>query len=425
MPHTNVTKLACQQGTQVVRIVYVMIGFKHLMKLSHTSPSKIVLLVIDGLGGLPRPETNKTELESAKKTNLNQIAKDSICGLIDTVSLGITPGSTPGHLAIFGYDPIKYDIGRGIVEALGIDLDLKPNDIAARGNFCTIDNKGIIADRRAGRITTEKNAELCQLLNKKVDIAGVRIVTTTVKEHRFALTLQGKGLSPELTNSDPQQAGLAPQKIEALSSQAQLTAGIVNEFISQAHNCLKSESPANMVLLRGFSQHPDIPTMSKIYKIRPAAIAIYPMYRGLAKLIGMQILPPGSDITTQLESLHRYYEDYDFFFIHFKATDSRGEDGNFEAKVQAIEEVDNALPNLLALNPDVLIITGDHSTPATLAGHSWHPVPFMLRARWCFPDKVKEFSERACLAGGLGRFPATEIMSLAMANALKLNKFGA
>ena len=212
MPHTNVTKLACQQGTQVVRIVYIMIGFDHLMKLSHTSPSKIVLLVIDGLGGLPRQETDKTELESAKKTNLNQIAKDSICGLIDTVSLGITPGSTPGHLAIFGYDPIKYDIGRGIVEALGIDLDLKPNDIAARGNFCTIDNKGIITDRRAGRITTEKNAELCQLLNKKIGIAGVKTVATTVKEHRFALTLQGKELSPELTNSDPQQTGLAPQK---------------------------------------------------------------------------------------------------------------------------------------------------------------------------------------------------------------------
>jgi 2,3-bisphosphoglycerate-independent phosphoglycerate mutase len=401
-----------------------MIGFEHMKKISRTSPSKIVLLVIDGVGGLPHAKTGKTELESARKPNLNCIARDSLCGLIDPVGPGITPGSAPGHLAIFGYDPVKYNIGRGVVEALGIDLELKPDDIAARGNFCTVDNKGIITDRRAERVSTDKSTELCRSLNN-IAINGAEISVLPVKEHRFVLILRGEALSPELADSDPQQAGLAPKKIEALSPQAQRTAEIANEFVSQERSLLQGETPANMVLLRGFSRRPDIPSIPEIYKLKPAAIAIYSTYRGLAKLVGMQVLPGGESITEQLNSLRRYYADYDFFFVHFKSTDARGEDGNFRAKVQAIEKLDNALPSLLSLDPEVLIITGDHSTPATLAMHSWHPVPFMLKSKWCRPDDVTEFSERACLAGGMGRFPATEIMPLAMANALKLDKFGA
>jgi len=401
-----------------------MIEFEHMKKISRTSPSKIVFLIIDGVGGLPHPETGKTELESARKPNLSRIARDSLCGLIDPISPGITPGSAPGHLAIFGYDPIKYSIGRGVVEALGIDLELKPEDITARGNFCTVDDRGIIIDRRAGRVSTDKSTELCRSLND-IAINGAEISVLPVKEHRFVLILRGEALSPELADSDPQQAGLAPKKIEALSPQAQRTAEIANEFVSQARSLLQGKTPANMVLLRGFSRRPDIPSIPEIYKLKPAVIAIYPMYRGLAKLVGMQVLPGGESITEQLNSLRRYYADYDFFFVHFKNTDARGEDGNFRAKVQAIEELDDALPSLLSLDPEVLIITGDHSTPATLAMHSWHPVPFMLRSRWCRSDNVTEFSEKACLAGGMGRFPATEIMPLAMANALKLDKFGA
>ncbi|NWF77288.1 MAG: 2,3-bisphosphoglycerate-independent phosphoglycerate mutase [Chloroflexi bacterium] len=395
-----------------------------MKKLSRTSPSKIVLLIIDGIGGLPHPQTGKTELESARKPNLNRIAKESLCGLTDPISPGITPGSAPGHLAIFGYDPVQYNIGRGVAEALGIDAKLKPDDIAARGNFCTVDHQGLITHRRAGRISTDKNTKLCRLLND-ITIEGAEISVLPVKEHRFVLILRGEGLSPELTDSDPQQIGLPPRKIEALSPQAQRTAEIANEFVSQAKNILRSEAPANMVLLRGFSRRPDIPSISEIYKLKPAAIATYPMYRGLARLVGMRVLSGGESITEQLNSLQHHYADYDFFFIHFKSTDTRGEDGDFRAKVQAIEELDNALPTLLNLNPDVLIITGDHSTPATLAIHSWHPVPFMLKSKWCRPDDVTEFSERACLAGGMGRFPATEIMPLAMAHALKLDKFGA
>jgi len=406
------------------KITNTMIEFENIKKLSRTSPSKIVILVMDGVGGLPHPETGKTELESARRPNLNHIARDSLCGLIDPISPGITPGSAPGHLAIFGYDPIKYNIGRGVVEALGIDLELKPDDIAARGNFCTVDAEGIITDRRAGRIPTEKSTKLCRSLNN-IAIDGAEISVLPVKEHRFVLILRSESLSPELADSDPQQLGLVPKKVEALSPQAQKTARIANEFVYQARNLLQGEAPANMVLLRGFSRRPNIPPISEIYKLKPAAIAIYPMYRGLARLVGMRLLPGGENITEQLNSLRRYYADYDFFFVHFKSTDARGEDGNFRAKVQSIEELDNALPSLLNLDPEVLIITGDHSTPATLAMHSWHPVPFMLKSKWCPPDDVTEFSERACLAGGMGRFPATEIMPLAMANALKLDKFGA
>jgi 2,3-bisphosphoglycerate-independent phosphoglycerate mutase len=406
------------------KITNTMMGFEHMRRISRTSPSKIVLLIIDGVGGLPHPQTGKTELESAKKPNLNRIARDSLCGLIDPISPGITPGSAPGHLAIFSYDPVQYNIGRGVVEALGIDFKLKPDDIAARGNFCTVDDKGIITHRRAGRISTNKNTVLCRLLND-ITIEGAEISVLPVKEHRFVLILRGKDLSPELADSDPQQLGLAPKKIEALSPQAQKTAEIANEFVSQARSRLQHEPSANMVLLRGFSRRPDIPSIPEIYKLKPAAIATYPMYRGLARLVGMQVLPVGESITEQLDSLRRYYTDYDFFFVHFKNTDTKGEDGNFQAKVQAIEELDNALPSLLSLDPDVLIVTGDHSTPANLAMHSWHPVPFMLKSKWCRPDNVTEFSERACLAGGLGRFPATDIMPLAMANALKLDKFGA
>lgn len=401
-----------------------MIGFEHIRRMSRTSPSKIVLLIIDGLGGLPHPETGKTELESARKPNLNRIARDSICGLIDLVGPGITPGSAPGHLAIFGYDPVQYHIGRGVMEALGIDVELKPDDIAARGNFCTVDDKGTITHRRAGRISTDKNTVLCRLLSN-IAVEGAEISVLPVKEHRFVLILRGEALSPELGDSDPQQLGQAPKRIEALSPQARKTAEIANEFVSQAASLLQDKAPANMVLLRGFSRRPHIPSISEIYKLKPAAIAAYPMYRGLARLVGMKVLSGDESISEQLNSLHRHYAKHDFFFIHFKSTDARGEDGDFEAKVQAIEELDKALPTLLSLDPDVLVVTGDHSTPATLAMHSWHPVPFMLKSKWCRPDNVAEFSEQACLAGGMGRFPATEIMPLAMANALKLDKFGA
>jgi 2,3-bisphosphoglycerate-independent phosphoglycerate mutase len=395
-----------------------------IKEISIPTATKIMLLVIDGLGGLPSPKTGKTELEVATKPNLNHLAKIGICGLSDPISPGITPGSTPGHLALFGYDPVSFNIGRGVVEAVGIDFDLERGDIAARGNFCTVDEAGLVTDRRAGRILTEKCTELCQLLDG-LGIEGTKIIVRPVKEHRFIVVFRGKGLVPEVSDSDPQQVGVVPRVVTALSPQAERMSAVANRFIAQAKIVLAKHHPANMVLLRGFSLRPSLPTMSEIYKLKPAAIASYPMYRGLSRLVGMQVLETGASIREEFLTLKHNYDDYDFFFLHIKGADSAGEDGDFARKVRVIGEVDDALPAVLSLKPDVIVVTGDHSTPAMLKGHSWHPVPVLLYSKWCRSDMVEEFSESACILGGLGRLPATQIMPLAMANALKLTKFGA
>ncbi len=392
--------------------------------IARPSPAKIVLLVIDGLGGLPDPKTGKTELETANTPNLDQLATKAICGLIDPVSPGITPGSAPGHLALFGYDPLTFTIGRGVLEAIGIDFSLESGDVAARGNLCTVDEAGLVTDRRAGRISTDKCTELCQLLDGLV-IDKAKILVRPVKEHRFIVVFRGEGLAPDISDSDPQQTGVAPRTITALSPQAGRTASIASQFIARAKVILAEYYPANMVLLRGFSQRPQFPTMGEVYKLKPAAIAGYPMYRGLAKLVGMEVLETGTSIEDEFATLKRNYANYDFLFLHIKGTDSAGEDGDFDRKVRIIEQVDNALSQLMSLEPDVLVVTGDHSTPALLKGHSWHPVPILLYSKWCRPDRVSQFSESACVSGGLGRFPATQVMLLAMANALKLTKFGA
>jgi 2,3-bisphosphoglycerate-independent phosphoglycerate mutase len=307
---------------------------------------------------------------------------------------------------------------------MGIDFDLKPEDIAARGNFCTVDKTGVVTDRRAGRIPTEKCVELCQLLDG-IKIEGVELFVRPVKEHRLAVIFRGKGLAPGVSDSDPQQTGVTPRKVKAEQAAARRTADIANEFIEKAKKILAGHHPANMVILRGFSRKPELPTMSDIYKLKPAAIAVYPMYRGLAKLVGMQLLKTGTTVKEEFDALKQNYADYDFFFIHIKGTDSAGEDGDFKRKASVIEEIDKALPALTGLKPDVIVVTGDHSTPALLKSHSWHPLPVLLYSRWCRADRVGEFSESACIMGGLGRFPATQVMPLAMANALKLNKFGA
>jgi len=395
-----------------------------IKSIARPSPSKIVLLVIDGLGGLPGPETDRTELETAHTPNLNHLATGGICGLVDPVGLGITPGSAPGHLALFGYNPVSYNVGRGVLETMGIDFDLQPGDVAARGNFCTVDEAGLIADRRAGRISTEKCTELCQLLSG-LTIDGVQLFVQPVREHRFVVVFRGENLTADISDSDPQLVGVVPLLINALRPEAGRMANAANQFVTQAKEILADHHPANMLLLRGFSRLPSFPTMNEIYKLKPAAIAGYPMYRGLAKLVGMDVLETGAAIEEELAALKQNYASYDFFFLHIKGTDSAGEDGNFKQKVRVLEQLDRALPDLLDLKPDVIVVTGDHSTPAALKGHSWHPVPFLLQAQWCRADRVNEFSESACAFGGLGRFPATQIMPLAMANAFKLAKFGA
>ena len=391
--------------------------------LARQTPSKIILCVLDGLGGLPDPKTGKTELETANIPNLDRLAKLGVCGLSMPVGPGITPGSAPGHTALFGYDPVAVSIGRGVLEAVGIDFPIKRGDVLVRGNFCTVDKDGNITDRRAGRISTELNASLCPLL--EMTIQDVRVITAPVREHRFVIAFRGESLSPEVTESDPQVTGVPPNPVIALSSKAAKMARIANQFAESVGAILKKKKPANMILMRGFSQIPRLPSMQEIYQLKAAAIATYPMYRGLARLVGMDILTTGTTIKDEVATFKKYYKDYDFLFLHIKKPDAAGEDGDFARKVQALEEIDRFIPAIINMKPDVLVVTGDHSTPAVLKGHSWHPVPTILYSQFCRFDAVTEFSESACLRGGLGIFPATHIMPLAMANALKLNKYGA
>jgi len=401
-----------------------MIPEKILHSLAIQTESRLLMVVIDGLGGLPI--RGKTELETAKIPNLDRLASKSICGLIDPISFGITPGSGPSHLALFGYDPFQYEIGRGVMEALGIGLKLAKNDLVARGNFSTVDEKGFIIDRRAGRISTEKNREICQFLQKEIKkFEGVRISIYPGKEHRFVILFQGEGLKDDLTDTDPQKDGLKAKGAEGLSQEARRTAEIVNGYIRRSTEVLKPFYPANTILLRGFSKIPNIPTMADRLKLRPAAIATYPMYRGLARMVGMEVLETGEAIREEVATLKKYFDQYDFFYLHFKKPDMAGEDGNFKAKVKALEEIDRIIPSILKVQPDVLVVTGDHATPSLLKSHSWHANPVLLYSKYIRPDGVRRFTEMHCQRGELGRFPAVDLIPLMLANGLKLKKFGA
>ncbi len=401
-----------------------MIPEEILRSLVIQTESKLFLVVMDGVGGLP--VRGKTELETAKTPHLNRLALKSTGGLIDPISYGITPGSGPSHLALFGYDPFQYEIGRGVMEALGIGLKLTKEDLTARGNYATIDEEGVIVDRRAGRISTERNQEICQFLQNEIrEVEGVRISIHPGKEHRFVIVFQGEGLRDDLTDADPQKEGQRAKETEGKTPEAERTAAIVNQYMRRATAVLKPFSPANTILLRGFSKVPDIPSMSERFKLKPAAIATYPMYRGLARLVGMDILETGETFRDEVETLKHYFGEYDFFYIHFKKTDSAGEDGDFKKKVKAIEEVDRIFPSILKFKPDVLVVTGDHSTPAVLKSHSWHPNPILLHSKYIRPDGIRRFTERQCQRGELGRFSAVEVVPLMLANGLKLKKFGA
>ncbi|MBI2204821.1 MAG: 2,3-bisphosphoglycerate-independent phosphoglycerate mutase [Candidatus Rokubacteria bacterium] len=386
--------------------------------------TKIVLLSLDGLGGLPRPETGRSELETARLPNLNALATSAACGLLRHVAPGITPGSGPGHLGLFGYDPVRFQVGRGVLEALGIEFALRAGDVAARGNFCTVDRDGKITDRRAGRLPTDVCVRLTDRL-RGISLPGVELQVEPVKEHRFVLVLRGPGLSGRLSETDPQALGKPPLPVKALEAGAAHTAGLVNRFVDEARRLLADEPAGNMVLLRGFDRLPDLPRFPDVYRLRAAAIAAYPMYRGLAKLVGMDVLKTGAAFADEIATLREHRDAYDFFFVHYKDTDKAGEDGDFDGKVAALERFDAALPDILSLAPDVLVITGDHATPSILAAHGWQPVPVLVRSAYCGADPVTAFTERACASGTLGLMPAHHLMPIVMANALRLTKFGA
>jgi 2,3-bisphosphoglycerate-independent phosphoglycerate mutase len=404
-----------------------------MRELAIEGQTKILLLVLDGVGGLPMTPGGPTELEAARTPNLDALAARSICGLSTPVAPGISPGSGPGHLSLFGYDPLRYEIGRGVLEALGIGFDLQPDDVAARGNFCTLDSQtGLITDRRAGRIPSEVGARLCEKL-RQIRLPSVETFVEPVKEYRFVLVLRGEGLYDGLTETDPQQVGKPPLRVEPLRPEAAPTAELLNQWMAEARKVLSDEHPANGCNLRGIAKDPGLPQMPEIYKLRCGAIATYPMYRGVAELAGMEVLPTGETIEDEVETLRQHWAGYDFFFFHVKKTDSRGEDGDFDAKVRVIEHFDAVLPDILALEtsassvepPDVVIVTGDHSTPAVWKAHSWHELPVLLWSKYIRPDGVAQFGERPCMAGGLGHIHHTDLLPLAMAYAGRLAKFGA
>ncbi len=395
-------------------------------KLVIPSRTKIVFLIMDGLGGLPAEGKPGTELETANTPHLDALAVGGVCGLLDPIAPGITPGSGPAHFALFGYDPVTNNVGRGLLSAAGLDFPMTERDLFMRVNFATLNSDGQVIDRRAGRIDTKTNERLCRKLAAGIRPApGTEVFFATEKEHRALIVLRGDNLREEISETDPQQTGLPPLAPEALITEASGTADLLADLLNQAKTVLADEPKANMILLRGYSRYHRFDPMSERFGLAPVAIASYPMYRGIARLLGMAVYSPTSTLEEEIAALEAAWQDYDFFFVHVKPTDSRGEDGDFDAKVKAIEAVDALIPRITALAPDVLVVTGDHSTPAALASHSWHPVPVLLSARTCRPDRVEHFGEGDCLSGGLGRMPMSSLMTVALAHAGRLTKFGA
>ncbi len=394
-----------------------------IRRLSVPAETRIVLCVLDGLGGLPGPR-GRTELDEADTRHLDRLAVAGALGQTVPAGPGITVGSGPGHTALFGLDPFEFEIGRGVLEATGIDFELGPNDLAARGNLCTVDADGNITDRRAGRVATEVTAEIVAQL-REIELPGVELFVEPVREHRFVLVLRGDGLSAALSETDPQREGVPPLAVEARDPAAGRSAELVNRFIEQARALIEGREQANHLTLRGWSTRPELPQLPELWKLRAAACTVYPMYRGLARLAGMEAIDGGDSLTTQFEALERHWDEYDFFFVHYKAPDTAGEDGDFARKADAIRDFDRALPQLLALEPDVLVVTGDHSSPATMAAHSWHPVPLLMHGANVRADAARRFTELECVTGGLGTIAATDVLPVAFAHGGRLAKYGA
>jgi 2,3-bisphosphoglycerate-independent phosphoglycerate mutase len=399
-------------------------------ELTLKTNAKLALIVLDGLGDLATKEQSfLTPLEAAHTPNMDALSKISAQGRMIPVAPGITPGSGPGHLGLFGYDPLEFQVGRGVIEALGLGIDLKPGDVCARANFATLDARGIVTDRRAGRIPTETCERLCALLSGKIKkIGDTQVIIKAGKEHRFVVVFRGKGLEGPLTDADPNREGFAVPDVKSRDPQnakQKKMSGVIAEFYKAARPVLAKEKPANGFLMRGIAHQPEIPSFEERYKLRPAALAVYPMYKGLSQLVGMKKIEGPQTLVEQFERYLTEFDHFDFFFIHYKYTDKAGEDGNFAAKKKAIEDFDAALPILLRKRPDVLAITGDHSTPVAARGHSWHPQPVLLHSALSGSDKLDRFTETGANSGSLGVFEAKYLIRLMQANARMFDKFGA
>lgn len=398
---------------------------KILAELVQPNTTKILMLIMDGLGGLALQPDGLSELESAHTPNLDALASRSSLGMTQPLIPGVAVGSGPGHLALFGYDPLQYEIGRGALEVLGVDFELGPDDIAARGNFCTLGDQGLISDRRAGRLPTEEATELIKIL-RTIRVPGAEFFLEPIKEHRFAFVMRKTGAGVQLTDTDPLHNGMPPNPVTGLDSASHVSADLINQFLFQARQVLKDLSPANMILLRGFEKLPILPSFAERYQLNAAAVAVNGMYRGVSRLVGMQVLDVhGTSIADEFDTLEQAWQDFDFFYLHVKKTDTYGEMGDFSAKVGVIEEFDALLPRALALRPDVIVVGGDHSSPAAMRSHSWHPVPLLLHSQFARAERSCQFGETACAHGHLGIIPATHVMPLALAHAGRLQKYRA
>lgn len=477
-----------------------------LARLAQRNDRRIVLLVLDGVGDLRTDPQPRTPLEEARTPNLDRLAARSSLGRLVPAGAGVTPGSGPGHLALFGYEPTspEADIGRGVLEALGLGLDIAPDAVVARGNFATVDGEGLLVDRRAGRIPTAEGRRICALLARRIEAAGgvlgdgIEVEVHPGEAYRFVLVFRAVDGTPpldaRLADTDPQQPGVPPLPLESSTAvesagssspdtdpqprraaspleaaaaagsagssasvtdpqprraespldgyadsgaasgdppdgrddqSARQTARRLAPAIDLLQAELRDEDRANAFLLRGFSKLPALRGVGELYGLRAAALAGYPLYRGVAKACGMEVVDCGKTFGEALDRLEERWADFDYFFLHVKGTDMAGEDGDPAAKTAAIEEVDALLPRLLGLGPDVLAITGDHSTPAPMKAHSWHPVPVLLRSANCFVDECSRFTETEATRGAIGTLPASDLMGLLLANAGKLQKFGA
>ena len=392
--------------------------------LIQAADTRILLVVMDGLGGYADGD-HGTELEEATTPHLDQLAAEGTTGLVEPVGPGITPGSGPGHLGLFGYDPERFELGRGALSAAGLDFELRPGDVAARGNLSTLAADGTVADRRAGRLPDDEAAAVVAKLQAGVHLDGTEVFFRHEREHRLLVVLRGPGLDPALTDTDPQHEGVAPLDPQPLEPDAKHTAELVTDVAAQAQRVLSGEAKGNAVLLRGFDTHRELPGFAERYGLRAAAVAIYPMYRGIARLLGMDVLGRPASLADELQILRDAWGDYDYFFLHHKGTDSAGEDGDRPRKIAAVEQLDAAVPDLRALGPDVIVVSGDHSTPTQMAAHSWHPVPALLWSERCGRDDVDRFGECWCRQGGLGLRPTKDLMALMLANAGRLQKYGA
>jgi len=400
--------------------------FDLMKRLQQKNSQKIILLVLDGVGGIPMHAGSQTALETAATPNMDKLAAAGALGQLISIRPGITPGSGPAHLSLFGYDPVEYEVGRGVLSSNGVGLKVNFGDIACRANFCTVDTNGLITDRRAGRISSDVAQPLCERLNT-IEIPGIEVEVKLVKEYRFTVVIRGEGLEADIEDTDPQTVGKAPLSATARSAGSEKAADCFNSWLAKACELLKDEPQANACTLRGFSTDPGFPTMTDVFGLNPACIAVYPMYKGVSALVGMDVKSfNGDQPSDEFAAAERYWDAHDFFFIHIKKTDSYGEDGNFDGKVHVIESVDAALPQLMALKPDAIAITGDHSTPCKMKSHSWHPIPLLIWSpEMIRPDDQNTFGETSCAHGNLGTFHATELMPMLLAHTNKLKKFGA